>query len=149
MSDKTKKPLKNYEVEITDLKDKLARSLADYSNLEKRIDSQRQLLTSLAVSAIITQFIDVLDDFYRAQEHLNDPGLKMAIDKFTSILHAQGMSEVKADGQEFNPQTMDCVEVAPGKQNHVVSVRRRGYLLGEQILRPAQVVVGKEESKVN
>lgn len=133
--------------QIADLKEQLARSLADYSNLEKRIDSQRQLFITLTVTAIISQLIDVLDDLNRTQDHLHDPGLQLSIDKFNAVFKNQGVEEIKAENQEFDPQLMDCVQVAPGKQNYVVTISRKGYKLNDQILRPAQVVVGKEEPK--
>ncbi len=132
------------EQQIAELKDRLARSLADYSNLEKRMDNQRQLFVALATAGILTKIVEVLDDLYLAQNHLNDPGLKMAIDKFVRILDAEGLQEVKALNNEFDPKTMDCVDVAKGPQDYVVEVRKRGYLINNHVLRPAQVVVGKE-----
>ena len=46
---------------------------------------------------LLSKMIEVLDDFYLAQKHLNDPGLKMAIDKFISVLKTEGLEEIKAD----------------------------------------------------
>ena len=117
--------------------------MADYANLEKRIDSQRQLIATLTVAAIVNQLIGVLDDLHLATEHLKDQGLKMAVDKFTSTLKAQGVEEVVTLNQEFDPNSMECVEVAEGPVNQVITVRKKGYKLNGQVIRPAQVVVGK------
>jgi molecular chaperone GrpE len=130
------------EQKIGELQDKLQRSLADYSNLEKRVESQRQLFVTLATTAIITRTIETLDDLYLAQGHLKDQGLQMAIDKFVNILKSEGLEEIKAEGQEFDPQHMDCVEVVEGKTNHVIDVKKKGYLLNGHVIRPAQVSVG-------
>jgi len=131
------------------LTDKLTRSLADYANLEKRIESQRQMLFTLAVSSIITKMIDVLDDFYLAQEHLKDKGLDIAINKFVSVLKSEGLEEVDAQGKKFDPENMDCVDVADGSQDTVVEIRKKGYILNSQTIRPAQVVVGCESKTKN
>lgn len=138
---------KNFQKQIDELKDKLARSLADYSNLEKRIENQRQLIATLASATIVTKMVEVLDDLYLAQEHLQDKGLQIAIDKLLEILKLEGLTEIEAVGKTFDPQIMDCVEVASGKQDQVVSLKKRGYLLNNHCLRPARVVVGKLEIK--
>lgn len=133
--------------EITSLEEKLARSLADYSNLEKRIESQRQLFVTLATTSILTKMIDVLDNFYLAQKHLNDPGLKMAIDKFDSVLKTEGLEEINPNNLEFDPQFMECVEVVDGQTNFVVEVKKLGYKLNGHVIRPAQVSVGKSNDQ--
>jgi molecular chaperone GrpE len=117
--------------------------LADYSNLEKRIDSQRQLFVTLATTSILIKMIDVLDNFHLAQNHLNDPGLKMAIDKFDTVLKTEGLEEISAKNQEFDPKFMECIEVVEGKNNFVIDVKKIGYKLNGHVIRPAQVSVGK------
>ncbi len=133
--------------QVQDLKEQLARSLADYSNLEKRIESQRQLFATLATTSIVDKMLSVLDDFYLANDHLKDAGLKMAIDKFVAVLKTEGVEEIQSIGQEFDPASMDCVDVASGPQNQVVSVHKKGYKLNGQVIRPAQVVVGKDDNQ--
>jgi molecular chaperone GrpE len=143
MKDKTPKT-QPHEQQLSEYKDKLARSLADYSNLEKRIDRDRQMFITLATTSIISKMIDILDDLYLAQNHLKDPGLQIAVDKFVNILKSEGLEEIETDKLEFDPRSMDCVEVAEGKQNQVITVKKRGYKLNDHVIRPAQVVVGKE-----
>jgi len=133
------------EQKAAELEDRLKRSLADYVNLEKRIDSQRQLFVTLATVSIITKMIEVLDDLYLTYNHLQDDGLKMTIDKFVNILRSEGVEEISAQDQEFDPQSMDCTEVVEGPKNKVISIRKRGYKLNDQVIRPAQVAVGKSD----
>lgn len=154
VSPKTDEKIVELENKISELQDKLTRSLADYSNLEKRIESQRQLFVTLTTTAIVNKMIEVLDDFYLIQNHLKDQGLQIAIDKFVNILKLEGLEEIDVLDKEFDPANMDCVEVAEGKQNFVLSVKKKGYLLNGHCIRPAQVVVGNsvipsesEESK--
>jgi molecular chaperone GrpE len=134
---------------ILELQDKLARSMADYANLEKRIDSQRQLFVTLATVSIISKMIEVLDDLYLSQTHLNDPGLKITIDKFFNVLKSEGLEEIKAESAAFDPNTMECVSTLEGEDNLVLSVHRRGYTLNGQVIRPSQVIVGKNSTIIN
>ena len=127
------------------LQDKLNRSLADYSNLEKRVESQRQFFVTLATTAVVTKMIEALDDFNLAYSHLPDPGLKMAIDKFISALKSEGVEEINPLDAEFDPETMECTEAAPGEDNKVMTVRKLGYKLNGHVVRPAQVVVGRSD----
>ena len=145
--DKAKKINKTDKLrqENLSLKDQLARSLADYSNLEKRIESQRQVYVTLATTSIVDKMLGVLDDFQLAQSHLKDSGLKIAIDKFFNVLKSEGVEEIDALDKEFDPVYMDAIEIADGKQNYVVAIRRPGYKLNGTVIRPAQVVVGKSD----
>lgn len=133
---------------INSLEDKLSRSLADYSNLEKRIESQRQLFVTLATTSILSKMVEVLDDFYLAQKHLNDQGLQMAIDKFNSVLKIEGLEEINPQNLEFDPQTMECIQAVDGQENFVVEVKKLGYKLNGHVIRPAQVSVGKTSDHI-
>lgn len=132
------------EAKIAQLADNLSRSLADYANLERRIESQRQLFVTLATTSIITKMVDVLDDLRLTQNHIKDQGLQMTYDKFLSVLKAEGLTEIEAIGKDFDPQFMDCIEVVEGPQDKVVEVKKTGYLLNDHVIRPAQVSVGRE-----
>lgn len=134
------------EGQIKELNEKLTRSLADYSNLQKRQEEQHQFFATLAIAGFVSQTLGVLDDLLLAYQHLSDPGLKMAIDRFESVLKNQGLEEVKADGETFNPETMECLQTTEGENDKVIEVKKRGYMLNGRCLRPAQVTVGKQSN---
>lgn len=132
------------EKQISEIQERLTRSLADYANLEKRTESQRQMFITLTTISVIAKMIDVLDDLRLVFSHLQDQGLKIAIDKFADVLKAEGLDEIKADGQNFDPNFMECIDTAEGKENSIISVKKTGYTFNGQVIRPAQVVVGRE-----
>lgn len=142
------KKISELEKQSVTLADNLARSLADYSNLEKRIESQRQIFVTLATTSIIIKMVEVLDDLYLAQKHLNDTGLQMSIDKFNSVLKTEGLQEINPVSQEFDPHFMECIEAVDGKENFVVEVKKLGYKLNDHVIRPAQVSVGKNSDQI-
>jgi molecular chaperone GrpE len=131
-----------HQEQIAALKDQLARSMADYINLEKRIETQRQSIAAVAAFSIVDKIVSALDDLYLAQSHLNDQGLQMAIDKLINLLKSEGLSEVVTEDVEFDPSLMDCVQAIPGPENKVISVHKKGYLFKNELVRPAQVIVG-------
>lgn len=137
---KIKKPATTQDTE-----DQLKRALADYRNLERRIEEERRLLTHLAASVVIAKLLPILDDLENAQKHLNDQGLSMVIAKFKDILVVEGIEEIAAVGATFDPNLHEATEVVGGeKDNIVVKVVRKGYKVGDKVLRPAQVVVERK-----
>jgi molecular chaperone GrpE len=129
---------------IIELEEKLARSLADYANLAKRIEEQKQFFVTLASAQIMGKIIEAIDDLSLASDHLKDQGLNMALDKLKSALKSEGLEEIDALAKEFDPKFMDCIQTKKGDNNKVLLVCKKGYLLNGECLRPAQVVVGKK-----
>jgi len=144
MTKKKKPKIDDNMQKIAELEDKLVRSLADYANLAKRIEDQKQFFVALASAQIMGKMIEALDDLYLASGHLKDQGLNMALDKLKSALKSEGLEEIDALGKEFDPKFMDCIHTDQGVENKVLSISKKGYLLNGECLRPAQVVVGKK-----
>lgn len=125
-----------------ELEDRLKRALADYQNLEKRVEEERKLLSKLSASLLIEKLLPVLDNLEKAQTHLKDEGLEIVIKQFKEILASEGVEEIAAEGEEFNPNYHEAVEVSEGeKENMVVKVISKGYKIENTVLRPAKVVV--------
>lgn len=135
--------LETLHTQIHDLQDKLARSLADYANLEKRIEAQRQMLITLATASMLNKILPVLDDLNLANQHLSDPGLQIALDKLKQVLKSEGIEEINPLNQPYDEAIMSCIGTQEGPNNQVIIVHKIGYKLHDEILRPAEVVVGK------
>jgi molecular chaperone GrpE len=129
--------------QVDELTEKWKRALADYQNLEKRVESEKKEFVKFSNASLIDKLLGVLDDFERAQKHLKDKGLEIAINQFKSVLQIEGVEEIKTKGKEFEPMLMDCIEVVRGEENKVVEVLEKGYLLNQKVLRPAKVKVGQ------
>ena len=138
---KTKRLL--IEEKVASLEEKWRRALADYANLEKRVERERGVLARLASAQLLDKVLPVLDELEICQKHLKDEGLGIVIDKFKAVLKSEGVEEIKVKGKEFDPERMDAVEIAGGAKNKVVEVVLKGYCLDSQILRPAKVKVGR------
>lgn len=139
---KTNSPIKKLETQIEQLDAKFKRALADYQNLERRQKEDRQNLVKFSNQILLDKLLPLLDDLKRAEKHLKDTGIQHVINQFNRILESEGVKEIKSTGEAFDPQTMDCTEVVPGKKNQVVKTLVTGYLYHDRVLRPAQVEVG-------
>lgn len=129
--------------QVKDLYGKWCRAMADYQNLEKRTKEDRQELTKFLNAALIEKLLAVKDDLERAAAHLKDTGIDMIIAKFNQVMAGEGVQEINAQGQAFDPQVMNCEEMVDGSPNLVVSVSEKGYRIHGRLLRPAKVKVGK------
>lgn len=127
--------------QIADLEAKLARALADYSNLEKRFQRDSSGIIKFANANILEKMLEIRDHLEMAANTITDPIIKILFSSFDKLLVTEGVVEIKTDGL-FNPTTMECQEVAAGEKDQIISVSRRGYLLGDRVLRPARVIVG-------
>jgi len=142
----TKVKKTNNAVKPQELEDQLKRALADYQNLEKRVEEERKLLSKLSASLLIEKLLPVLDNLEKAQVHLKDEGLEIVIKQFNDILTGEGVEEVAAEGAQFNPNFHEAVESQQGEHDNVViKVLTKGYKIEDTILRPAKVIVSKKK----
>lgn len=131
---------------LEELEGKWKRALADYQNLEKRIEKEKHEFIRFANASLISKLLGVLDDLDRAQQHSQDPGLKLIHNQLQNILKEEGLEEISAAGQTFNPETMEAIDHVNGKLNQVIQVLNKGYTLNSKVVRPTKVAVGKGDT---
>lgn len=133
--------------QVKELDSKWKRALADYQNLEKRIQSEKQQFVKIANAGLIHHLLSIIDDLERAADHIKDSGLGIIINRLHKLLEQEGVQLIPTDNQPFNPAQMECIEKTPGPKDIVTSTITKGYLLHDTVLRPAQVMVGSGENK--
>ncbi len=141
--------LNDCQGQLNDLENKWKRALADYANLEKRIDNEKQSFVKYSNLKLLEKLLPILDDLEAAENHLKDQGLKIILNKLKEILKSEGVEEIKTHGEEFQPEAMEVIEMVAGPKNKVMEVSNKGYLLDDRILRVAKVKVGGIQSKEN
>ncbi|KXK12055.1 MAG: Protein GrpE [Microgenomates bacterium OLB23] len=133
--------------EADEYKNKYLRALADYQNLEKRFFNEKKESEKHITRRVVERFLSVMDDIERAQAFHEDEGLTMIAKQFENALKDLGVSEIELVGKEFDPLYAEAIEMVEGDHdNLVMSVARKGYMMGDSILRPAQVRVSKKVS---
>jgi len=131
------------EEKIADLENKWKRALADYINLEKRFEKEKKVLAQFANAQLLDKILPILDELEICAKHLKNKGLTIVLVRFQDVLKSEGIEEIKVQGEKFNPETMDAVEIVKGPKNKVMEIVLKGYFLNEKVLRPAKVKVGQ------
>lgn len=138
--------VKKLKEELEESKKKYLRALADYHNLEKRINEGKEEIFRQTAKRVILRLLPFLDNLEKAEVFVKDQGLAMIKGQFIKALEEEGVREIEIRGQQFDPQLAEAVDVVDGSEDgKVAEVLRKGYKLGDQILRPAQVKVTKKK----
>jgi len=129
---------------VAELTADLQRVQADFANYRKRALRDQEMAGERARAVVVGQLLPVLDDLDRARSHgdLEGGPLKSVADKLAAALTGLGLIEFGAEGEEFDPALHEAVQHEGDGSNPVIGhVMRKGYKLGEFVLRPALVGV--------
>jgi molecular chaperone GrpE len=136
--------------ERDELADSLLRLRAEFDNYRKRAARELTDARVCAQGDLLTELLPVLDNLERAldaAEHHEEgkvlKGVRMTRDLFVALLERTGVEEIPGAGTKFDPAFHDACQVQPSEMDEglVTMVLERGYRQGEQVLRPARVVV--------
>jgi molecular chaperone GrpE len=138
--------------DLDNLQDRLLRQAAEFDNYRKRIERERRELSEFASADILQDILPIVDDFERALK-VDAPGsepyrqgLEIIHRGLQELLRKRGVTAVDAVGADFDPHIHQAVsyEEAPDRRDgEVIAEFRRGYRLGDRLLRPAMVKVAK------
>lgn len=134
-------------VELESIKAMLARALADYDNLSKRVEREKSEIQKIISLQLIIKLLIVLDGLESAQIHLKDAGLAISIIEFKKILSEEGLIEISPKvGETFDENLMEAIEVVPGaSDNSIAEVVLVGWkFLDGTVVRHAKVKVIKK-----
>ncbi|HYM25029.1 MAG TPA: nucleotide exchange factor GrpE [Vicinamibacterales bacterium] len=146
-------PAADLQRERDDYYDRWMRKAAEFENYRKRVERERREQADQAVLDLLQELLLVVDDFDRATA-LQAPGDAAAYKKGVALIHSklhdllkkQGVRPIEALGADFDPNVHQAVmhEAAPGhRDNEVIGELRKGYMMGDRLLRPAMVKVAK------
>jgi molecular chaperone GrpE len=129
----------------------LPRVSAEYANYRRRVERDRAAATEQATGQVVAALLPVLDDLDRAREHGDLVGPFGAVsEQLNATLAKFGLSGFGEVGDAFDPTRHEAVAHQTSAEVTVptcIGIMRRGYLLGERLLRPALVAVADPESQ--
>jgi len=138
--------------EIETLKDKYMRLMADFDNYRKRMQAEVEAARKEGEIKAIRAVLPVLDDLERALEHAGAKpetiaeGVRAVHQGFQRILSGLGVEPVPGEGEPFDPNVHEAIGVVEGEEDEkVAEVYQKGYVYGEQLIRPARVAVTKKK----
>ena len=133
------------------------RTQADLDNYKKKAEQEKLEIVEFANKTLILNLLAILDDFERAftsmPTELNElswtEGIKLIYNKLKAILAAQGLVEIKAQGEPFDPCLHEAVMQQKGQEDTVIQEIQKGYKLKDKVIRCSLVTVGSgiEEKK--
>lgn len=138
------------------LNQQYVRLAADFDNFRKRQEQERENLIKYGTEAALKKMIEVLDNFERGQKALENVEDCEKVKESFNLVHKQvhealsklGLEEIKAVGEEFDPNFHEAVMQTPTSEHPehtVINELQKGYKLGDKVLRPTLVNVATAE----
>jgi molecular chaperone GrpE len=134
--------------------DQLLRKQAEFDNYRKRVDRDRQTLADAAAASVVEELLPLMDDLERAlrADTTGDAaesyrrGVELIHRQLGDILRKRGVRPIEALGADFDPYYHQAVAHDPAegrRDGEIIEEFRRGYMLGDRLLRPSMVKVAK------
>lgn len=148
--------LETLRAELAVVNDRHLRLAAEFDNYRKRVERERTEAYGRAQAALAARLLDTLDDLERVSEHSDTTnadalldGVRLVEKKLQQALEASGLKRVEAEGEIFDPNTMEAIATVPTEnpeeEDVVADVFQAGYLFKGLLIRPARVRVKKHE----
>jgi molecular chaperone GrpE len=137
------------------VQDKLLRTLAEFDNYRKRTERERREQAESSAAEVLAELLPIVDDLERALNASQGAdadayrqGVTLIHRQMTEMLRRRGVRPIEAVGADFDPRVHQAVEhevSGEHRDNEVMDELRRGYMLGNRLLRPAMVKVARRE----
>ena len=155
-----KERLVKSEEEYKELEDRLLRLAAEFDNYKKRTAREFQLIIKNANEELISQLVETLDNFQRALESASrsnstknssdfesfHKGVELIYQHFGDILAKEGLKEIKAVGEPFDPHLHEAVMQQKSEEypeGVIMDEISKGYILNDKVIKHSKVIVSK------
>ena len=137
------------KTEIEETTDRLKRLMAEFDNFKKRSAKEREGLYNSLLSDIISSFLPVVDNLEKAvgsnsEDEGYKQGVELVLKQFVDVLTSLGVKEIEGVGSTFNPEYHEAVSAVQDEnlgEKEIKEVFRKGYKIGDRVIRHAMVVV--------
>lgn len=135
--------------ELENTTDRLKRIMAEFDNFKKRNAKERELLYNSILGDIINRLLPVLDNLEKAANvETTDSNYKQGIDlvlkQYIDVLSSFGVKEIESVGKTFDPELHEAVSMVQDEnlgEKEIKEEFRKGYKLGDKVIRHAMVIV--------
>jgi molecular chaperone GrpE len=136
--------LEKVKQQAEDFENKYKRAIADYQNLQKRVQEEKSEWIRSANKELLLRILTVLDTLILAYQHTKDNNVQVSIQQFLDVLKSEGVIKIEALGKKFDPTIMEAIATGDGEEGKVLEEMRAGFMMYDKLLRAAQVKVGKK-----
>ena len=131
------------------LDDHFKRILAEFENFKKRSKKERESLYNSILSDVVESILPILDNLENAvkaetKDESYKQGIELVLKQFNDVLKAKGIEEIEAEGETFDPELHEAVRSVQDEtkgEKEIVEVYRKGYKIGNKVIRHAMVSV--------
>ena len=135
--------------DIEEREDRIKRLMAEFENFKKRSDKERTNLYNSVMGDVVTSLLPVIDNLEKAasvetKDEQYKNGIQMVLNQFKDVLKANGVKEIETIGKKFDPSLHEAVSLVQDSalgEKEIKEEFRKGYMLGDRVLRHSLVVV--------
>ena len=135
--------------ELEEKEDRIKRLMAEFDNFKKRNDKERTSLYQSVMGDVVIKLLPVIDNLEKAvsattQDEQYKAGIEMVLNQFKEVLKSSNVKEIEAVGKSFDPSLHEAVSMVTDEnlgEKIIKEEYRKGYMIGDKILRHSLVVV--------
>ncbi|MGN1298464.1 MAG: nucleotide exchange factor GrpE [Candidatus Scatovivens sp.] len=135
--------------ELDELTDRYKRLLAEFENYKKRSQKERENLYNMITGDVVSSILPVMDNLEKAADVKTEDtsyqdGVKLVVKQLSEVLKKFGMEEIETVGKRFDPELHDAVSHVEDKEKgeqEIVEEYRKGYKIGNKVIRHSMVIV--------
>lgn len=143
------------QAQVEEMEDKYLRASAEIANMSNRFKNERELLVRYRSQDLAKKIFPAMDNLDRAmaievnneQSESLKKGIQMVMDSLQFALKEEGIEEIPAMGEVFDPNLHQAVQTVPATEDTaadtIVEVLQKGYKLHDRVLRPSMVIVAQ------
>ena len=147
--EKIKELIETQKQDIEEKDDRLKRLMAEFENFKKRSSKEREGLYNSLIADIMTSLLPILDNLEKAVEVKTDDnnfkqGIELVLKQFKDVLKQNGVTEIESVGTTFNPELHEAITSVTDENLGVQEIKeeyRKGYMIGDKVIRHSLVVV--------
>ena len=141
--------IENQKTELEEKDDRLKRLMAEFDNYKKRSQKERENLYNSLISDIFQKLLPVIDNLEKAvsvktEDKNYKQGVEMVLKQFKDVLNNNGIKEIDAIGQTFNPEFHEAIGSVADEnlgEKEIKEEYRKGYMIGDKVIRHSLVIV--------
>lgn len=143
------------KIKLDEMEDKFLRVSAELANIVQRNRNERELIQKYRSQDLGKKLLPVIDNLERAiaaevtdeQSISLKKGVEMVLESLNAALKEEGIEEIPAKGEQFDPNVHQAVQIVPVSEgveaDTIVEVLQKGYKLQDRVLRASMVIVAQ------
>ena len=142
------------DAQLAELTDTLKRVQADYENYRKRVERDMKEWKKYAAKDLVIRLLPILDSFELALLHMDKKdehvkGIEIIYSQLCSLLEQEGIRALDCIGKRFDPTQHEALltQEHEGEEDIVLEELQKGYLMHDQVIRPAKVTISKAKKE--